>query len=261
MYCPKHHYRNQPNQPNIPSFNKHAIPNPLPDPIEPTRPNHKNRTPSYITDVRVVRKGQDPLPEGFELLEKTVGGGSADLTRNSLQHQTFVAVKRVAVDERAFRFSTPPMLLDLCLCSQGTKGGAAPCDYEVLPRPLPRMGLPQEELLYLAFRQGPQAGLCDAPYEAHTLECYPPEDTHEDFPLPQNELPMFCFPQGLFLRHLKRDDAPMPSYFSFVFTSIDGDRVHVACLQFWELLPDRILRALEVGPWVPAWVEGGWWLD
>lgn len=199
---------------------------------------------SYITDVRLVRKGQEPVPEGFELLEKTVGGGSADLTRNNLQYQTFLAVKRVRVDERAFRFSTPPMLLDLCLCSD-KQGGAAPYDYAVLPRALPRMGSTQEEI-YLAYRHGPQAGLCDVPYEAHTLECFPPEDTYDDFPLPQNELPMFCFPQGLALRHQKRDNAPMPSYFSFVFTSIDGDRVHVACLQFWELLPDRVLRALEV---------------
>jgi hypothetical protein len=84
------------------------------------------------------------------------------------------------------------------------------------------------------------------PFDASTLEWFPDENTYEDFPLPQNELPMFCFPRGLFLRHQKRDDAPMPSYFSFVFTSIDGDRVHVACLQFWELLPDRVLKALEV---------------
>jgi hypothetical protein len=48
------------------------------------------------------------------------------------------------------------------------------------------------------------------------------------------------------LQHQKRDDAPMPSYFSFVFTSIDGDRVHVACLQFYEIMPDHCLRSLEV---------------
>ena len=130
-----------------------------------------------------------------------------------------------------------------------------------------------------SYRHGPRAGLCDIPYDATTLEWFPDENTYEDFPLPQNELPMFCFPRGLFLKvrdqvvlrprcsrsqhcsqtirrlrvppstvpqHQKRDDAPMPSYFSFVFTSIDGDRVHVACLQFYELLPDRVLKSLQV---------------
>jgi hypothetical protein len=48
------------------------------------------------------------------------------------------------------------------------------------------------------------------------------------------------------VQHEKADNAPMPSYFSFVFTSIDGDRVHVACLQFYEMLPLKTLRALEV---------------
>lgn len=53
-----------------------------------------------------------------------------------------------------------------------------------------------------------------------------------------------CVP--LCVQHEKADNAPMPSYFSFVFTSIDGDRVHVACLQFYEMLPLKTLRALEV---------------
>ena len=201
-----------------------------------------NKTPSYITEVKLVRKGQEPLPEGFELIEKTVGGTSADLGKGGSQ-QVYLAVRRALVDEAAFRFSTPPMLADLCLCSD-KKGCAAPMDYTVLPRVLNKLGLPAEDI-YLAFRHGPSAGLCDIPYEAHSLEWFPHEETYEDFPLPMNELPMFCFPRGVVLRHQKRDDTPMPSYFSFVFTSIDGDRVHVACLQFYELLPDRVLRALE----------------
>lgn len=201
-----------------------------------------NKTPSYITEVKLVRKGQEPLPEGFELIEKTVGGASADLGKGGSQ-QVYLAVRRALVDEAAFRFSTPPMLADLCLCND-KKGCAAPMDYTVLPRVLNKLGLPAEDI-YLAFRHGPSAGLCDIPYEAHSLEWFPHEETYEDFPLPMNELPMFCFPRGVVLKHQKCDNTPMPSYFSFVFTSIDGDRVHVACLQFYELLPDRVLRALE----------------
>jgi hypothetical protein len=52
----------------------------------------------------------------------------------------------------------------------------------------------------LRYRQGPQAGLCDLPFDASTLECFPDENTHDDFPLPGNELPMFCFPRGVTLK-------------------------------------------------------------
>lgn len=40
----------------------------------------------------------------------------------------FLAVKRQELKERDFCFSTPAMLLDLCLCSD-KKAGAAPSDY------------------------------------------------------------------------------------------------------------------------------------
>jgi hypothetical protein len=29
---------------------------------------------------------------------------------------------------------------------------------------------------------------------------HPHENSYEDFPLPQNELPMFCFPRGIHLK-------------------------------------------------------------
>jgi len=123
-------------------------------------------------------------------------------------------------------------------------GYAASMDYTVLPQALTKLGLPAEDI-YLAFRHGPSAGLCDIPYTAHSLDWFPHEETHEDFPLPMDELPMFCFPRGVVLKHQKRNNTPMPSYFSFVFTSIEGDRVHVTCLQFYELLPDRVLHSLK----------------
>lgn len=32
------------------------------------------RTNTFITEVKVLRKGSDVLPEGWEFIEKTVGG-------------------------------------------------------------------------------------------------------------------------------------------------------------------------------------------
>lgn len=201
-----------------------------------------NRVPSYITEVKLVRKGLETLPEGFELIEKTVGGASGDIGKDGFQ-QVYLAVRRALVNEAAVCFSAPPMLADLRLCND-KKGCATPMEYTVLPRVLNKLGLPAEDI-YLAFRHGPSAGLCDIPYAAHSLDWFPHGETYDDFPLPINELPMFCFPRGVVLKHQKRNNTPMPSYFSFVFTSIDGGRVHVACLQFYELLPDRVLRTLE----------------
>jgi hypothetical protein len=54
-------------------------------------------------------------------------GNSADLSR-ALNDRVFLAVKRQELKERDFCFSTPAMLLDLCLCSD-KKAGAAPSDY------------------------------------------------------------------------------------------------------------------------------------
>lgn len=35
------------------------------------------RTNTFITDVKVLRKGTDMLPEGYEFVDKTVGGAWA----------------------------------------------------------------------------------------------------------------------------------------------------------------------------------------
>ena len=62
---------------------------------------------------------------------------------------------------------------------------------------------------------------------------------------PVNELPMFVFPHGLPLLRRMRSDAPMPSFFPFVFTGLSGERIHVACLTFYEELPEKTVEKLK----------------
>src|SRR6056297_1769473 len=59
------------------------------------------RTTSYITEVRLVCKSQESPPQGFELIEKTVGGASGDLSRGGSQ-QVYLAVRYAHVDETSF---------------------------------------------------------------------------------------------------------------------------------------------------------------
>ena len=60
------------------------------------------------------------------------------------------------------------------------------------------------------------------------------------------ELPLFCYPHGLKLRYASQFNAPMPSYYCFVFTDVAGRRNHVACLCFYEqIATDEVLTAYQ----------------
>ena len=49
--------------------------------VVPSLASATGRVNNYITEVRIIRKGQEPVPDGFELIEKTLNGQSADLNR------------------------------------------------------------------------------------------------------------------------------------------------------------------------------------
>jgi hypothetical protein len=98
--------------------------------------------------------------------------------------------------------------------------------------------------VYIAIATGPSTGVCDVPFLPQTIDRYPVKD-HHDFPLPTGELPMFCFPHGLYLQSKRSTDAPLPSFFSFVFTNMNSERIYVACLCFYEKVPEKLASALR----------------
>jgi hypothetical protein len=71
-------------------------------------------------------------------------GRSADLTKGT-QFQSYLAFKRAAVEERSFRFSMPPILLDLCLCMDNL-GNSCPMEYNLIGRKLDKLGVSGEEV-------------------------------------------------------------------------------------------------------------------
>jgi len=90
--------------------------------------------------------------------------------------------------------------------------------------------------LYLGYtRSNTQGGVCTTAFEASTLDRFP-SINYEDFPLPSNELPLFCFPKGYYLQYRAFTDPPESESFSFVLTSSSGNRVHVSCLMVFEEL-------------------------
>ena len=55
---------------------------------------------------------------------------------------------------------------------------------------------------------------------------------------------MFIFPSGLQLKYSFKDNFPIPTYFTFVFTDEKGGHMFVACLQFYERVSDDNARLI-----------------
>eukprot|EP01033_Poteriospumella_lacustris_P001369 gene1367-997_t len=85
-------------------------------------------------------------------------------------------------------------------------------------------------------------GLCNVGYEASLLDRIPTKD-YKHLSLPEDALPAFMFPHGLRLELCDRNQYPLPSFFTFVFTDQDGKHLYVACLKFYEDVPKEDLMA------------------
>jgi hypothetical protein len=88
-------------------------------------------------------------------------------------------------------------------------------------------------------------GLCNLSYQASLLDRIPVKD-YKHISLPEDALPAFMFPQGLRLELRDRNEYPLPSFFTFVFTDQDGKHMYVACLKFYEeVKKDDLLPAFQ----------------
>ena len=88
-------------------------------------------------------------------------------------------------------------------------------------------GATQHEDVVLSLYEQAPVGICDLGYAASTLDRYPASD-HPQCPLPAKELPLFAFPHDMRLKLSYQGKFPVPIYFSFVFTDINGDH-QVSC--------------------------------
>jgi len=157
--------------------------------------------------------------------------------------RTFLCVKRNSNWDSFSRIYQVPPTISTLFTVNKSNGEEDPPGSITLNRNI-NHGSMMGHSVYLGFYMEVSTGLCDVPYEAFTVDRYPKTD-YPDFGLPMNELPMFVFPHGLRLLRRKHTDAPMPSFYPFVFTGLTGERIHVVCLTFYEELDEGVVRKLE----------------
>jgi hypothetical protein len=78
-------------------------------------------------------------------------------------------------------------------------------------------------------------GFCDAAFCTRVLDRFPHKN-YKGLPLPEEELPMFCYPTGCRLHRARFSDAPLAQYYGFVVKNERGDSIYVSCVSFMEPL-------------------------
>lgn len=90
----------------------------------------------------------------------------------------------------------------------------------------------------LLVRRNNPLGFCDAAFSTTVLDRFPYKN-YKGLPLPEEELPMFCYPTGCRLHRAKFCDAPLPQYYGFVVKNERGDSIYVSCVSFMEPLTQQ----------------------
>ena len=68
-------------------------------------------------------------------------------------------------------------------------------------------------------------GFLDTPFATSVLDRFPKKD-YKGVPLPEEELPMFCYPTGCKLYRARYQDAPLPENYGFSVKNERGDSIH-----------------------------------
>lgn len=87
----------------------------------------------------------------------------------------------------------------------------------------------------LLVRKNLPFGFADAAFATRVLGRFPFRN-YKGLPLPEEELPMFCYPTGCRLHRSQFGDAPLPQYYGFVVKNERGDSIYVSCVSFMEPL-------------------------
>jgi hypothetical protein len=90
--------------------------------------------------------------------------------------------------------------------------------YSLSPNDL--LGLP-----FVLLRHNSPQGFADAPFATSVVDRFP-QKNYKGLPLPEEELPMFCYPTGCRLRRAKFQDAPLAECYGFVVKNERGDSIH-----------------------------------
>ncbi|EJK48823.1 hypothetical protein THAOC_32351 [Thalassiosira oceanica] len=77
----------------------------------------------------------------------------------------------------------------------------------------------------LLLRRNVPNGLCDLPFAAKVLDRFPRQD-YRGLPFPEEELPMFCYPNGSKLVRDRLRNLAMPRSYGFVVKNERGDSIY-----------------------------------
>ena len=99
-------------------------------------------------------------------------------------------------------------------------------------------GLPQ-----ILVKRNLGFGFADAAFATKVRSRFPLKN-YKDLPLPQEELPMFCYPTGCRLHRARLSDAPLPQSYGFVVKNERGDSIYVSCVSFMEPLTSSKINQL-----------------
>ena len=102
----------------------------------------------------------------------------------------------------------------------------------------------QQSTPCILYRRNVPMGFCDAAFSTSVLDRFPYKN-YKGLPLPEEELPMFCYPTGCKLYRTKYSDAPLPEYYGFVVKNERGDSIYVSCVSFMEPLTNSKKQQLS----------------
>ena len=83
--------------------------------------------------------------------------------------------------------------------------------------------------------------MLDSTFSCSVVDRFPKHDKLGSFPLPPM-ISMFTAPYGLKFERRLATDVPLPKFFTFVLTTEVDDKVHGACLSFYEELDEDVLE-------------------
>jgi hypothetical protein len=87
----------------------------------------------------------------------------------------------------------------------------------------------------MLVRKNLPSGFADVAFATRVLGRFPFRN-YKGLPLPEEELPMFCYPTGCRLHRAEFSNAPLPQYYGFVVKNERGDSIYVSCVSFMEPL-------------------------
>ncbi len=212
------------------------------------RPNSRNSFDGGVCnhcDVSLSREELMPSIIPYEKLSSMLQKQEDD--DDQYQYVPIIAVRRQRIGEEE-RFHEDPGIVDIALTLSGKDGSVVLPEEEVFDEfddnndeeddilgkskwsesSIVRERIEDEDMIVIPsiiFRRNLPRGFADTPFATGVLDRFPKKD-YKGVPLPEEELPMFCYPTGCRLFRARYQDAPLAEYYGFVVKNERGDNIH-----------------------------------